>query len=1039
MQSAPGADSAEGRPRASSFRRLGVPAVALSLALGAAQLAAAAPSEAATPTATTNTRVAVGKAPTLPHGSVAAATATPASSSKLNLDFELNTGKAAALETYANDVANRNSPYYHQYLTSAQVAQNFGASQALISSVEAQLRAEGLTPTGVTGNGNFVEASATVAQAEKAFGVSIKGYTAAGHHFYANTTAPTVPSSLAADVSGLMGLDSITYEVPQYVSAGHNAKPAASQIKSNAVSPHASVGTCNDIQSAYPSYKDGTQYYTDDLIANIYGITGVPSNGSGVNVAVIEFEPADSGGVNALLSCYGSGAQVSYTTVDGGPSGSPNLYTGVGVESALDIENIGILAPGTSIEDYEGPSGSISDTDYLNTISAALTSSAKVISDSWGSCEAANDTTVLNGENTLFETAATEGKTVLAASGDAGSTDCYGQPAPVNQTQIGVDDPASQPFVTGVGGTTMTGTTADNPQSVWNWTIKQDGTTYAAATGGGVSSVWPQPSYQAGDTGNGYSAHCATASTTGCREVPDVSALGDPNDGYVIQEYYNDGQGSPGDGEDWYGIIGGTSGAAPTWAAIAAIADSSSQCSANGAAGFINPALYAAGNSVSRFSVFRGITEGNNYNAYLADNTGYGFNASPGYNMAAGWGTPLAPGVVSTVCQASIVSPASSYVPLAPDRIFTTVKSAGGAGPIAANGTTTFSLPSSLSGSNVTAAVINLTVTNPGSIGFATMYPAGSPVPSSSNVNWAKNQSLPNLVVVPVGPNNQISIHNSSSASADFIADLQGYFTSNAGTAGASTYTAVGPVRVLNTTNGTGAPQTPVKQGTPLSLQLAGTTVGDVTIPSGISAIAMNVTVTNPTKAGFLTVYPNETSAGLPVSVPSTSNLNFAAGLTIPNMTIVQVGADGKVDFALGGNTGGTTNVVADVSGYFMPGAGGQVYHALGPDRILDDRVALGDDGTTPIPAKGTLGLTVPPTASAVITNLTVTDPVSIGYITAYPKGGTVPTTSNVNYSWSLTIANLSIVPSTGGVDFYNASTGTTYLIADLAGYFSAS
>jgi subtilase family serine protease len=1013
-----------------------VPAVALSLALGAAQLAAAAPSEAATATAATNQRVAVGKAPTLPHGAVAAPAAAPASSSKLDLDFELNTGKTAALEAYANDVANRNSPYYHQYLTSAQVAQDFGASQTEIDAVEAQLRAEGITPEAVADSGNFIQATATVAQAEKAFGVSLKGYTAAGRRFYANTTAPTFASSIASDISGVVGLDDIAYATPQYVQTGHTALAPASVAKSHAVTPHSSVGTCNGINSTFAQdgWSDGNQYYTDDVLANIYGISSVPSNGSGVTVAVVEFEPWDSTGVSDLLGCYGSSANVSETPIDGGPTGQANMYDNVGVETALDIENIGVLAPGASIINYAGPdaSGSLTDSQWLDTFDAAVNGPAKVISDSWGECELVDDSATMNSENTLFASAATEGKTVLAASGDSGSTDCYGQTT--DATAVSVDDPAAQPYVTGVGGTTMTGLTADNPQSVWNWTIKSGPDTYAGASGGGLSSVWSQPSYQAGDNANGYSAHCATAGTTGCREVPDVSALADPNDGYVIDEYWSDGS----EAGESLGIIGGTSGAAPVWAAITAIADSSSLCSTNGAAGFINPALYKAGNSMSRYSVFRTISEGNNYNAYLAGNTGYGFNAGSVYNMAAGWGTPLAPGVVSTVCQASIVSPASTYVPMSPDRIFTTVKSAGGNGPVAANGTVTFSLPSSLSGSDVTAAVINLTVTNPTTIGFATMYPAGSPIPSSSNVNWAKSQSLPNLVVVPVGANNEISIHNSSSGTADFIADLQGYFTSDSSTAGSSTYTAVGPVRVLNTTNGTGAPETPVKQGTPLSLQVAGTTVDGVTIPSGISAIAMNVTVTNPSKAGFLTVYPNETSTGSPNSVPGTSNLNFAANLTIPNMTIVQVGADGKVDFALGGNTGGTTNVVADVSGYFMPGTGGQVYHALGPDRVLDTRVALGDETTTPIAAKGTVSLAVPATASAVITNLTVTDPTSIGFITAYPAGGTAPSTSNVNYSWSLTIANLAIIPSKSGVDFYNASSGTTHLVADLAGYFSA-
>ena len=115
---------------------------------------------------------------------------------------------------------------------------------------------------------------------------------------------------------------------------------------------------------------------------------------------------------------------------------------------------------------------------------------AQVVSTSWGQCEARDSGTFLNAENTIFQQMAAQGQTMLAASGDAGSSDCDNPISP-STSGLAVDDPASQPFVTGVGGTNLQ--TATGPESTWNEGTVNGG---LSAGGGGVSAVWPMQSWQ---------------------------------------------------------------------------------------------------------------------------------------------------------------------------------------------------------------------------------------------------------------------------------------------------------------------------------------------------------------------------------------------------------------------------------------------------------------------------------------------------------------------------------------------------------------
>jgi hypothetical protein len=191
-----------------------------------------------------------------------------------------------------------------------------------------------------------------------------------------------------------------------------------------------------------------------------------------------------------------------------------------------------------------------------------------------------------------------------------------------------VDDPASQPWVTAVGGTSL----GAFGNAVWNDPL--------GATGGGVSSVWRRPAYQNAAALPQSGVTCGSSGTV-CREVPDISVDGDPGTGYVA--YY---RGS-------WRSVGGTSVAAPTAAALAALADASPACG-NYRIGFLNPALYRAAADAYAAN-FQDVTTGSN-----GFDTVAGFGAGPGYDMASGLGTPAA-SLGQTLCAGSGAQPATTH------------------------------------------------------------------------------------------------------------------------------------------------------------------------------------------------------------------------------------------------------------------------------------------------------------------------------------------------------------------------------------------
>ncbi|MEU9245486.1 hypothetical protein AB0D77_39510, partial [Streptomyces sp. NPDC048385] len=372
------------------------------------------------------------------------------------------------------------------------------------------------------------------------------------------------------------------------------------------------------------------------------------------------------------------------------------------------------------------------------------------------------------------------------------------------------------------------------------------------------------------------------------------------------------------------------------------------------------------------------------------------------------------------------VPPAGTLKPVTPTRIMDTRNGTGvPKAKVGAGGTVTLQVTgkAGVPISGVTGVIMNVTATNATATSYVTVYPNGTTRTSASNLNFPAGKTFPNLVTVPV-TNGKVNFYNRA-GSVDLIADITGYYTSDAS---GSKLTSITTTRIMDTRNGTGVPQAKVGAGGTVTLQVT----GKAGVPtSGVTAVVMNVTATRATKASYVTVYPHGTTR------TSASNLNFWANETFPNLVVVPV-TDGKITFY---NNAGTVDLIADISGYFS--ATGSAEHNAGPVRVMDTRNGtgvrkgtVGADTTVTLTVGGHNG--VPVDATAVVLNVTAVQPTTTSYVTVYPNGVSRPTpASNLNFTEGKTIPNLVVVPVTNGeINFYNRA-GTVDLIADLAGYFT--
>jgi len=365
-----------------------------------------------------------------------------------------------------------------------------------------------------------------------------------------------------------------------------------------------------------------------------------------------------------------------------------------------------------------------------------------------------------------------------------------------------------------------------------------------------------------------------------------------------------------------------------------------------------------------------------------------------------------------------------AYTAITPVRLLDT-RSSGG--PLGAGGSRNLTVTGGAGApAGAVSVVMNVTVTSTTAASFLTIYPTGNGRPQTSNLNWTSGKTIANLVEVPVGTGGAVTFYNRA-GSVNVVADLEGYFSTPSGTAGQEV--PLTPARITDTRSGSGLPNAGMRLGAGGQLDVQVTGAGNVPA-AGVSAVILNVTVTNTTARSVLTVWPTG------VARPTTSNLNWVAGQTVPNRVIVQVGSGGKISVY---NSSGATDVIVDVSGYFTDSTtSGTLFIPQVPHRIADTRgkATLGPGGTYTLALWGHFG--VPSTATAVILNVTVTNTTAPSFLTVYPSTSTRPIASDLNWTAGVTVPNLVVgtLGTTGSIRFYNAS-GKTDVVVDLVGYFS--
>jgi kumamolisin len=461
-----------------------------------------------------------------------------------------------------------------RYLTPEQLAALRGADPAAIELVRAFAAGQGLEVRSCDPARRTIVVAGTYARMRAAFGVDLQLVERDGITSRMRTGSLELPLALHPYVLGVFGLD--------------DRAQARSQVRRPGVRPALA----------------GSIAFEVPQLGAIYGFpTG---DASGQTIGLIElgggYDPTD---VGKFFSGLGLPAPALVdVAVDGAKNAADGDPQGADAEVQLDIDVAGALAPGVKLAVYFAPN---SDRGFLDAITSAIHDAANatgIVSISWGAAESAWTAASLAAFDAAFADAALLGVTVCCASGDDGSSDR------VTDGKAHVDFPASSPHVLACGGTRLVaqGTTIVD-ESVWN-----EGAG-AGATGGGVSDTFDLPAWQ-------DAAHVPPSTNPGGRigrGVPDVAAVADPATGYQVRV-----DGTP-------TVLGGTSAAAPLWAAL--IARLNARLGKR--VGFLNPALYAQG--VGR--VTRDVTVGTNGS----------YAAGPGWDACTGLGTPNGTGLLQAL------------------------------------------------------------------------------------------------------------------------------------------------------------------------------------------------------------------------------------------------------------------------------------------------------------------------------------------------------------------------------------------------------
>jgi subtilase family serine protease len=524
---------------------------------------------------------------------------------ELNLAIGLPLRDTNGLQKFLDEVYDPASTNYGHYLTPEEFAKRFGPSESDYAAVMAFAKTNHLKLTHTHGNRMLLDVSGSVGDIQNAFHIVLHTYThpTEARNFFAPDTEPTVDGALPIlDISGLSD-----YGKPR-------PKSLHQDSVTNIVTPRTGSGSNggyigNDFRAAY--------------------FPGVTLTGAGQQIGMIEFDGFYSSDITSYETAAKIPAVPIQTVLLEGYNGIPTTGTSSGnPEVSLDIEVAMAMAPGLSkIVVFEaGPDGF--PNDVLNAMAAS--NSIKSLSCSWGWSGGPSATT-----DNIFKQMAAQGQSFFSASGDsdaftAGSTSANG----VDNPSLN-NFPSSSPYITQVGGTTLATTGPGGAwasEKVWNWGLRNG--SYVGSSGG-ISSYYPIPNWQ---TNIGFAANGAS---TKFRNTPDVALTADN----VYVTYGNGG----------IGAFGGTSCAAPLWAAVAALMNEQAAAGGRASVGFINPAIYRLSTNATYAATFHDITTGNN----ASDVSPNGFYAVTGYDLCTGLGTPAGGNLITALAGVNTLTAAA--------------------------------------------------------------------------------------------------------------------------------------------------------------------------------------------------------------------------------------------------------------------------------------------------------------------------------------------------------------------------------------------
>lgn len=596
-------------------------------------------------------------------------------SSRMSVEIALAPRDQGALNRELTALYTPGSSQYHQFLATGQFDQRYAPAAPAVSAVAGYLRGQGLAVSG-TGSPFLLRASGSSAQISGAFRTTLSMYSdARGTKYFANSAPIQIPVSLKPYVLGVVGL---TDTIRQHPLTARAQAPAAARKSCENRYPtrQALFAQVKSGKSFVAGYGGGPHCsgLTPSQTNSVYGApkASAKTKGAGRASAIFELSGYKASDPKAWGShFYGKSYRPAITNikVDGGATDDSG-----DIEVTSDIDQEMAVAPKAHLYVYSAPNDNTGQGSLDEYSRIAKDDAAATVSTSWGLCESDAGQAYAQAESTFFKQMAAQGQSVFAAAGDSGALDCI---RGSGNTAAAVDDPGSQPWVTSTGGTSLEtfnpGTKArpayprQGTETVWNpsnlCTRQGDqpdndnlggaywcgsGTYETGAGGGGSSRVWGAPSWQKGPgVSNRYTkygtANCALAgsSATPCRQVPDISADADEFTPYSTYCTGGTGMNSSecpalGSGGGWMGI-GGTSLAAPLWAALITDRDSYK----GRRSGNANPLLYGWLRK-ARGTYFHDIAKpgkSGRAGVVMAANNGI-FPTTGGYDEATGIGTP---------------------------------------------------------------------------------------------------------------------------------------------------------------------------------------------------------------------------------------------------------------------------------------------------------------------------------------------------------------------------------------------------------------